>query len=90
MDKDTKQEIEEWIKEWDTNEEHDLDLCISLKDWARGLFVRILEEEGRSKAKKKSCPGDCNCRDCDVEVKSKPKKKAKLGSWDNPRPMPYQ
>jgi hypothetical protein len=61
MNKDTRNGIKEWIKEWDTNEEHDLDLCIELKDWARELFGKVLEEEGKAKKK----------------VKPKPKKKAK-------------
>jgi hypothetical protein len=53
-------------------------------------LLKLVEKERRSKAKKKKCPGDCNCRDCGVEVKAKPKKEAKLGSWDNPKPMPDQ
>jgi gluconate kinase len=37
-------EIKRWLKDYDDNEEHGVDLCIALKDDARELLYEALQK----------------------------------------------
>jgi len=45
MNEEIMNEVREWIEHYDSHEEHDNDLCINLKDWAREILGEVVSEE---------------------------------------------